>query len=564
MSGKKITILCGALAAVALVVAFTFAPGQVDKVLAQAGTVVYNLYATDGYIEMADSLPVYSYGFIGGREGADFTYTTSYCTGDGVTRTCGKPTNVTVAGGAVAPQGGPWTGQDAQFAGNAQFPAPIIYSKVGDVVEIRLKNLGVTAQPNAPNDPHSIHLHGLDVDAANDGVPETSLGAVPANLCADGSTDPTGSCAAAGGSAPGAGNVIVYMYAAEHAGTYMYHCHQEADIHVNMGMFGALVVYNNGDPAAMTGPGQGKGGDLYGFRYDRDYVLLLGEFDIRGHADEEGTYVAGGLLPPNTWDPDPFNWALYEPQYWFINGISFPNTVHTDFPSGYTFAEWLAAHPGYDPLITGSVSTPNAAWGTPGEKALIRVINMGFETQPMHMHGYHGKVIGSDQRGWDWANSPGNMSAKKPKPPTPFGEGLEKNTLTVGSGETYDWLIDFGQQSFQSTYPPASLPPSLGTATESRYYDGITGGLCEADILAAGLPVPALNAPVSNTFVNCPAIPDAGDPANPDYIAGPVVTGLVGHPAASQYFPFHNHDDYKATNDGVYPGGMFTMIVPTP
>ncbi len=33
----------------------------------------------------------------------------------------------------------------------------------------------------------------------------------------------------------------------------MYHCHQEADIHVNMGMYGALVVYSNadkGDPSS--------------------------------------------------------------------------------------------------------------------------------------------------------------------------------------------------------------------------------------------------------------------------------------------------------------------------
>jgi len=530
---------------------------DVQSAQAQAATVVYNLYATDGYVEMADGLPVYTYGFIGGREAVPFEFTSSYCTGDGVSRTCGRPMNVAVPGGAVAPQGGPWAGQDALFAGNAQFPAPIVYASVGDVVEIRLKNLGVTAQPNAPNDPHSIHLHGLDVDAANDGVPETSLGAVPANLCADGSTDPTGSCAAAGGSAPGAGNVIVYMFSPEFAGTYMYHCHQEADIHVNMGMFGALVVYNPVDPAALTGPGMGMGGTLYGVQYDKDFVLLLGEFDIRGHADEEGTYVPGGLLPPNTWDPDPFNWALFEPQYWFINGISFPNTIHANFPSTYTFAEWLAAHPGYDPLITGSVSTPNAMWGTPGEKALIRVINMGFETQPMHMHGYHGKVIGSDQRAWDWVLTPKSKTNKSGV--RPFGEGLEKNTLTIGSGETYDWLIDFGQQSFNSVYE---------AGTQSRYYDGVVGGLCEADILAAGLPIPALNTPVSNTFVNCPAIPVDGDPAAPGpYIAGPVVTGLfedLTPGATSQFFPFHNHDDYKATNDGVYPGGMFTMIVPTP
>ena len=77
MSGKKISILCGTLAIVALVVAFTFAPGQVDKVLAQAGTVVYNLYATDGYYELPDGQPLYMYGFIGGRQATPFTYQTS-------------------------------------------------------------------------------------------------------------------------------------------------------------------------------------------------------------------------------------------------------------------------------------------------------------------------------------------------------------------------------------------------------------------------------------------------------------------------------------------------------
>jgi FtsP/CotA-like multicopper oxidase with cupredoxin domain len=89
--------------------------------------------------------------------------------------------NATIQTGAPAPTGGPVTGDEALLQGNAQFPAPLIYAAVGDVVEIRLKNLGVTL-PTAPNDPHSIHLHGLDVDAANDGVPETSLGAIPANL----------------------------------------------------------------------------------------------------------------------------------------------------------------------------------------------------------------------------------------------------------------------------------------------------------------------------------------------------------------------------------------------
>lgn len=506
--------------AVVAALAFGSGPSQSAQAQAVAATIVYNLFATDGYLQLPDGGPLYMYGFIGGRAGAPLTYQPSFAGG-------AHPPNVTLAAGAPAPTGGPIVGDEALLAGHAQFPAPIIYARAGDVVEIRLKNLGVAANPNAPNDPHSIHLHGLDVDAANDGVPETSLGAVPANLCADGAT--AADCSANGGPAPGAGNVIVYMFSPKYAGTYMYHCHQEADIHVQMGMYGALVVYNPGDPAAATGPGQGQGGTLHGFQYDKDYVMLLSEFDIRGHQDEEGTYT------PQPWDPSPYNWAQYKPQYWMINGLSFPQTIHASFPSGYTFADWAAAHPGYDPLITGSVSAPNAVWRTKGQKVLIRVINMGFETQPMHMHGFHGKILGSDQRAWSWANMPGPQG-KPPK--TPFGVGLEKNTLTIGSGETYEWLVDFGQQSFQSTYP---------AGTQSRYD-------------------PATNLPVANTADPnlFPAIPADGDPLNPSYIGGPTVTGAVGLPAASQFFPFHNHDDYKATNNGVYPGGMFTMLVPTP
>jgi hypothetical protein len=69
--------------------------------------------------------------------------------------------------------------------------------------------------------------------------------------------------------------------------------------------------------------------------------------------------------------------------------------------------------------------------------------------------------------------------------------------------------------------------------------------------------------PVSNTDTTGAAIPD---PFNPGftYIGGPTVTGAVGHNLPFQLFPFHNHDDYKATNNGIYPGGMFTMIGATP
>jgi len=399
------------LLAILFIGSLIVAPAQASPVQAAPNTIVYNLYATDGFIPLADGSAVYNYGYVGGRENQPLTFQNSVTPGGDRDPATALWTSYTYNGittlrsGAPAPTGGPVTDAEKVLLGNAQFPAPLIYAAVGDVVEIRLKNLGVT-NPTAPNDPHSIHLHGLDVDAANDGVPETSLGAIPANA-----------------NVPGAGNVVVYMFSPKYAGTTMYHCHQEADIHVQMGMYGALVVYDTGDRGNPNsaynhgGPGSGFGGSLYGWKYDKDYVLLESELASAQHVSEE---LSGDYNPVN-----------FHPEYWFLNGLSFPNTIHVGLPGSSGWSDWIAAHPGYDPFITGSVGKNHDKGSglTKGDKVLIRMINMGYETQPMHMHGFHGKVIGSDQRAWPWANTAGT---------TPTGSGLEKNTLTIGSGETYD------------------------------------------------------------------------------------------------------------------------------
>jgi FtsP/CotA-like multicopper oxidase with cupredoxin domain len=519
-------------------------------VQAQAATVVYNLYATDGYVPLVDGTVAYIYGFIGDRQdGAGFTYQ-NRCVpygGDGVnprTRVCDWPGITSTFGDAAVPTGGPVQPAELPYAGQAQLPAPVIYAGTGDIVEIRMKNLGVAAQPTAPNDPHSIHLHGLDVDAANDGVPETSIGAVPANLCANGLSADTlagQTCADLGSApAPGAGNVIVYMFSTEDQGTYMYHCHQEADIHVQMGMYGALVIYKGNEPGATMGPG--NPGSLWGFAYDRDYIMLLTEIDLDYHTAEEGTYNPAYSNFHREWNP-----IDYHPQYWLINGLSFPNTIHASTAPavgvpGVNWDEWILAHPGYDPFLRGSVNATGPAvgqWGTKGEKVLLRMINLGFETQPMHVHGYHGKVLGSDARQWKWANDPGGK-----KGPTAFNDGLEKNTFTIGSGETYEILFDLGQQ--------ATNAPLYAAGTQSCLsVDGVS--------------------PVEPTDPTCSGTPVYWE--EDTYILGQTgVTGLfrdnlggaVPGAAAGQFFPFHNHDDYKATNDGEYPGGAFTMIQALP
>jgi FtsP/CotA-like multicopper oxidase with cupredoxin domain len=532
MVSKSTRIFLIITLALSAMVVTTFLPGESVTAQAAGNPVSYVLFATDGYIQLPDGVILYMYGFIGGRSTDPVVYQNSMVAPP-------KSPKTYVPGGlvdAAGTTGGACAGLNwqqaantpaclTQLAGNSQFPAPLIRAAVGDAVTITLKNLGVTTK-TAPNDPHSIHLHGLDVNAANDGVPETSVGAIPANMAV-----------------PGAGNVIYYYFSPEYAGTYMYHCHQEADIHVQMGMFGALVVYEPTDGAYLhwfdpVNNPTASGGTLMGHTWTKENILLLSEFDVNQHISEQ--QGAGGNAA--------FNPVNYHPQYWSINGLSFPQTIHVAppvIPAGTTnwFDQiWIKAHPGYDPLIVGSVGAL--------DKVLVRMINMGFETQPMHMHGFHGKIIGSDQRAWNWI-------------PSLTGEGLEKNTVTIGSGETYEWLLDY------SVWSVKGATGNYETGTESRYFNNL--GTC------AGI----LNMPVPNGRTDCPAIPDPGVVPPASYIGGPAVGPVIPNPDGGslpgqlltmggvtpftgQLFPFHNHDDYKATNNGVYPGGQFTMIATVP
>ena len=50
-----------------------------------------------------------------------------------------------------------------------------------------------------------------------------------------------------------------------------------------------------------------------------------------------------------------------------------------------------------------------------------------------------------------------------------MGQGLEKNTLTIGSGETYEWLIDFGTATHVGT---RHYPMALADSQTARAYRG--------------------------------------------------------------------------------------------
>jgi FtsP/CotA-like multicopper oxidase with cupredoxin domain len=94
---------------------------------------------------------------------------------------------------------------------NGQVPGPPITAEVGDLVEVTLHNTDIA-------DGVTLHWHGYDVPAGEDGVPGLTQDAV----------------------APG--QSFVYRFRADRPGSYWYHTHEASSQGVRMGLYGTLVV----------------------------------------------------------------------------------------------------------------------------------------------------------------------------------------------------------------------------------------------------------------------------------------------------------------------------------
>ncbi|HET6243172.1 MAG: multicopper oxidase domain-containing protein [Bacteroidetes bacterium] len=179
-------------------------------------------------------------------------------------------------------------------------PAKILYAEQGDTVIITARNV-------SQGEHHTVHLHGLDVDTRNDGDPATSFWLSHMQ-------DTT------------------YTFVADYPGTYIYHCHVGDVVHLQMGMYGLIVVRAaNGVKSAWTG----------GPSFDKDYKWLMTEIDSQWHLNPpQHDTVSDMILVP-----------AYLPDYFLINGKSEQQIAQDDSIK-----------------ITG----------TQGEKIYMRLANIGY------------------------------------------------------------------------------------------------------------------------------------------------------------------------------------------
>lgn len=171
-----------------------------------------------------------------------------------------------------------WDGKTTRIFGitdklNAQpaIPASTIICEEGDTVIINALSI-------SQGDHHTIHLHGLDVDTRNDGDPMTSF-------YLQHMQDTT------------------YTFVAKHAGTYIYHCHVGDVVHVQMGMYGLIIVKaKGGAKTAWTG----------GPAFDKEYGWLTSEIDKRWH----------DTIPEHELNSEMVKIPMYIPDYFLVNGKS--------------------------------------------------------------------------------------------------------------------------------------------------------------------------------------------------------------------------------------------------
>ncbi|NEX18954.1 multicopper oxidase domain-containing protein [Thiorhodococcus mannitoliphagus] len=341
-----------------------------------------HLTSGDGFAEMSDGHPAYTFGF------ADET---------------GTDPSVVLTEGILA----------------ARWPGPRIVLEQGDEFYLSLSNVGTVMRPDL-FDPHTVHYHGFpNAATVFDGVPEVSI-------------------------AINMGSTLTYYYNVVEPGTFIYHCHVEATEHMEMGMLANLYVHplqdrigiggTEGAPNLATAAprfgGSGPTGYAYNdgdgtTAYDVEAPIQVSGFDSNFH----DAHIQVQPLP----------FANLRTNYPQINGRGYPDTVLDDVN---TPADQVVMHPPRDTdgflgegagtvLNNGDVSQDMGAGISvaAGGRVLLRLSNVSIDrfftlTAP----GLKMQIVGTGARlarGVD-------------------GKNLYVDTTSVnfGGGETHDVIID--------------------------------------------------------------------------------------------------------------------------
>ena len=274
-----------------------------------------------------------------------------------------------------------------------QNTAPVICATAGDTIRITLTN-------NLAEDTSFVFPGMSNVQA--DGVD-----AVP-------QSDATGRVTSLAPVAPAKGGQTTYTFTADKPGTYMYESGTDSRKQVEMGLWGAIVVY----PAChATGCNQAYDDPRTTFEATREYIHMFSSVD----PDIHSAIQLG----------QPVDWSTYSAKYYLINGRSAPDSLS---PNN---AAWLPFAP-YGSMVRVRPQDPNGGDTLP---ALVRYVNAMDKDVAFHPHGNVERVIGEDGQPLDSIGKPDNS----------YGSFL----VDIGSNRTAESMFTWTDQWH---YDPVTNP----------------------------------------------------------------------------------------------------------
>lgn len=505
------------------------AQSAVPGITGGANTPVFSMVASAGYSSQPDGALVYSWGY-----------------------GCGKAGVPTGAIQPASPAGfAPVAMVGISSCPTMQLPGPTLIVTEGDTVTVDLANELPAAAGNT-----SIVFPGFQV----------CYGPISAGVCRPSATNGTAGILTREAAR---GKTVHYSFIATKPGTYGYHSGTQAELQVEMGLYGAIIVLPKTAPARCSKSALGNQADYrlatsaYAHPqtcYDREYLFQLAETDSNIHlaALEQvqscDAALAGGAktCPPIAVKTEP-----YHPNYFLINGRSMPDDMDAAFSPAY----------------------PNQPYNGnphlhPGETMLIREIGQGRIQHPLHIHGNHARVLARD--GNLLLSAVDQNSLAGPLIFTfPTVSGQTVDALFTWTGKGLNWDVYGHKFAGQAggIDPAPCYPDASGFYTDASNPPAVPGVTTNYGEWCAdhNKPIP-VTPPDPQVLTNgfwYGGTPYLGlqitDSGGVQPISRPLPPSTsTQNPSAGYAFMWHSHDEREITTNDVFPGGMMMMMIIDP
>jgi FtsP/CotA-like multicopper oxidase with cupredoxin domain len=258
----------------------------------------------------------------------------------------------------------------------------------------------------------------------------------------------------------GPGQTFRYLFRAQPAGTHFYHCHNMTPLHVQAGMFGALIIEPKKDIVKEV------------FPYLRDYTLCLSEVDTTfTEAMMNDMLEMSDTMQAMSQSAKLMKEMNGRMMGWFYNKKAFLNAVKGGYIPPYVKAmTGLIRQPQFNFFMINGKSYPmtEEVLIKSGENIRVRFIGAGSMPHFMHIHGHDFWHVCQDG--------------------APLANPVRLNTIPIFPGTTSDIIIQGTNPGHWHFHDHSDI----STTNNGQFPGGMMTMLMYEDAEKAGVNVPEI------------------------------------------------------------------------